>query len=296
MSFVKLDTGVLDSTLWLENAETRVVFVTMLAMARPDGLCESTAPGIARRANLPIDEVRASLAKLEAPDPDSRSAENDGRRIMRVDGGFLLTTYKKYRAKDHIKRDEGAPRQYVYFASNQGGHIKIGFSSNPWARVRELSTGGGPLRLLAVQSGSRQDEAALHLRFSALRKHGEWFEPGQELLTCINDVALRSSDVVPEAEAEADAEEKKKKRAKARKTPIPDGFGISPRIEAWAAEHGHGLLQERLEHFVGYAKRSGKTYADWDAAFECAVREDWAKLNGGAAPSRAGTLGAEETT
>lgn len=80
--------------------------------------------------------------------------------------------------------------------------------------------------------------------------------------------------------------EKKKKRASAQ-IPLPDGFGVSPRVSAWAAEKGHGRLPERLEHFVGYAKRNGKTYVDWDEAFMGAIREDWAKLNGRpfAAPS-----------
>lgn len=101
MPFVKLDCGILDSSLWSEAADTRVAFLTLLAMARPDGLVEATAPGIARRAQLPLEAVRRALRKLEAPDPDSRSTAAEGRRIQRVDGGFLLINYAKYRAKDH---------------------------------------------------------------------------------------------------------------------------------------------------------------------------------------------------
>jgi hypothetical protein len=63
-------------------------------------------------------------------------------------------------------------------------------------------------------------------------------------------------------------------------TSLPADFSISERVRGWATEKGHRRLDERLEHFVGYAKRSGKRYADWDEAFMSAVREDWAKLNG----------------
>lgn len=68
-----------------------------------------------------------------------------------------------------------------------------------------------------------------------------------------------------------------RKRAKP-KTSLPVGFTISDEVKAWAKEKGHSRLEEQLEHFIGYAERSGNKYADWDAAFKSAVREDWAKL------------------
>lgn len=73
-------------------------------------------------------------------------------------------------------------------------------------------------------------------------------------------------------------------------SPLPDDFGISDRVKAWATDRGHARIGERLEHFVGYAKRSGKRYVDWDEAFMAAIREDWAHLNdkppAGPAPSK----------
>lgn len=108
MPFVKLDSGILDSTLWLSDSETRVVFITMLAMARSDGLVRATAPGIARRANLSLTTVRSAIEELEAPDPDSRSLNDEGRRVRRVDGGFQVINYTKYRQKDHTNADRQA--------------------------------------------------------------------------------------------------------------------------------------------------------------------------------------------
>jgi hypothetical protein len=65
-----------------------------------------------------------------------------------------------------------------------------------------------------------------------------------------------------------------------KKTRIPDDFGISEAVSAWATRDGHDRLPERLEHFRGYALANGKTYEDWDRAFMNAIRDDWAKLNG----------------
>ena len=75
-----------------------------------------------------------------------------------------------------------------------------------------------------------------------------------------------------------------KKTARKRATPLPEGFGLSDRVKAWAAEKGHGRLEARLEAFISYAKRKGATYCDWDEALMTSIREDWAKLGGPNAP------------
>lgn len=69
-------------------------------------------------------------------------------------------------------------------------------------------------------------------------------------------------------------------RATPQKTPLPDGFAISPRVQEWAVKAGHRNLDERLTHFIGKALANGYRYVDWDEAFMGAVRDDWAKLAG----------------
>lgn len=86
------------------------------------------------------------------------------------------------------------------------------------------------------------------------------------------DVSVSVSVDAPQAAA----------KPRARKTALPEDFGVSDRVRAWAAEKGYGQLDRRLENFVSYAKRNGKTYVDWDEAFMSAIRDDWAKLGGAA--------------
>jgi hypothetical protein len=92
----------------------------------------------------------------------------------------------------------------------------------------------------------------------------------------------------PDSDAQGGREGKGKegdKRVKPRETPLPPDFGISERVRAWAAEKGHGRLDDHLENFVSYARRKGATYVDWDEALMGAIRGDWAKLKA-AEPSR----------
>ncbi len=105
----------------------------------------------------------------------------------------------------------------------------------------------------------------------------------------------RDKSVTREEKRREEEEEKKQQGAAAPiprkratpKTSLPDGFGISPTIRAWASENGITRLDERLQYFTGYALANGKTYADWDAAFRNSIRDDWAKLNGKLAPQTA---------
>lgn len=126
MPFVKLDCGMLNSSLW-PDSEARTVFITALLMASPVeirepldqinvrsleptgfqvppgwyGMVDAAGVGIVRRAGLEQEEGLAALERLSAPDPDSRSERFDGRRIARVNGGYLVLNYDIYRQKDH---------------------------------------------------------------------------------------------------------------------------------------------------------------------------------------------------
>lgn len=126
MPFLKLDVAILDSTLWIDR-DARDVFITALLMARPkrisrsqkqlsvldDTECEFTVPvgwygfvessgqGIVRRALVEYDAGMDALKRLGEPDKQSRSPEHNGRRIVRVPGGFVVLNFVKYREKDH---------------------------------------------------------------------------------------------------------------------------------------------------------------------------------------------------
>ncbi len=126
MPFVKLDCGILNSTLWFERT-ARELFITALLMAEPHevtepmpqiagnsldftgwsvppgwyGFIQAANVGIIHRARLEVtEETKAALASLGEPELASRSQDFDGRRLVRVDGGFIVLNFIKYRDKD----------------------------------------------------------------------------------------------------------------------------------------------------------------------------------------------------
>lgn len=126
MSFLKLDCGILDSTLWPDR-EARELFITGLLMAKPKrlevpmaqievrtlletgffvppgeyGFIAAAGTGIIRRAGMDEEQGLAALERLGAPDLESRTPDFEGRRLIRVSGGYIALNYQHYRDKDH---------------------------------------------------------------------------------------------------------------------------------------------------------------------------------------------------
>jgi uncharacterized phage protein (TIGR02220 family) len=101
MPFVKLDCKILDKSIWRESPETKIVWITMLAMADSDGLVEAAIPGIADRAKIPLEETEKAINTFQQPDKWSSNQDHEGRRIERVKEGFQILNYQEYRDKDY---------------------------------------------------------------------------------------------------------------------------------------------------------------------------------------------------
>ena len=106
MGFTKLDERLLQSSIMLEDPPTFKVWITLLAACGPDGIAPVSSVFLASVCHLDIGIVDKALEKLEAPDPRSRTTEEEGRRIKRVDGGFFVINYEKYRSFTYSKGDE----------------------------------------------------------------------------------------------------------------------------------------------------------------------------------------------
>lgn len=96
-TYTKLFTSITASTVWQEPAGTRLTWITMLAMADKNGDVFASIPGLARIANVTLEEVEAALRCFLSPDPYSRTKEHDGRRVEEIDGGWRLLNHAKFR-------------------------------------------------------------------------------------------------------------------------------------------------------------------------------------------------------
>lgn len=109
--YAKVFTQILDSSL-AENYQIRHVFEDLLKLADIDGVVDMTAESIARRLNMPVEIVLHGIQKLQEPDPESRTADHGGRRIILIDEhrswGWLIVNYANYRkiASDEQRREK----------------------------------------------------------------------------------------------------------------------------------------------------------------------------------------------
>lgn len=114
--YTKLFNSILASTIWRENDKTRIVWITLLAMADKNGVAEGSLPGLADMARVSIPDCEAALEKLKSPDSYSRTKEHEGRRIEECEGGWQILNHRKFRQK--LCADE----RREYFRDKQAEH------------------------------------------------------------------------------------------------------------------------------------------------------------------------------
>jgi len=170
-SFTKLYSTILMSSVWAESHTTRIVWITMLALADAGGRVDAAVPGLANIARVTIDEALAALDVLSSPDPYSKNSDHDGRRIEKVDRGWQILNYGNYRERRTQTSSDGS---YVYYALS-GVHVKIGVSKNPWARAADMRTARPDTKIVAVESGGVDLERRRHKQFEADHVEREWF-------------------------------------------------------------------------------------------------------------------------
>lgn len=135
------------SSLWTEQDNTRILFITMLAMADRDGMVYGTQLGLERIANISPtsldvtgDPDRDPMAALMLPDRGSadllRNPENEGRRVEQVEGGFRLINFNYYSnlmASD-TRREQNRLAQRT-FRKNADSNKVVSTRKQPSARV-----------------------------------------------------------------------------------------------------------------------------------------------------------------
>jgi hypothetical protein len=111
-AFTKLDSGIVHSTIWVQPHDVLRVWIALLALADQNGFARTAAPSLAHLCMVPLDRMREIITVLESPDEDSRSEAHDGRRIVKVEGGWMLVNHAAYRAKRDPEADRDRKRDW----------------------------------------------------------------------------------------------------------------------------------------------------------------------------------------
>lgn len=144
MSWTPLFSDIVDSSIWGESKETRLVWVTLLAKKDKDGYVGMSVPGLARAAVVTLAEAQAALKVLCGPDPLSRSKEHEGRRIQEVEGGWVVLNHFKYRDRlstDAVRKAKQAAWQKEYRKRKRSG-IRQAACFGAQQAIREGLNGG----------------------------------------------------------------------------------------------------------------------------------------------------------
>lgn len=88
-----------DGTL-AENWQALITFQQMIILCDDSGVIDLTPSAISRRTGIPIEHIEAGIKTLESDDPYSRTPDENGRRIVRLDDhrpwGWRIVNYIRF--------------------------------------------------------------------------------------------------------------------------------------------------------------------------------------------------------
>ncbi len=97
--YTKLHSSIATSSIMALPVSARWLWAFMLSQADAQGVVEGAVPGLAVAAGISPDECEAAITAFCAPDRYSRTKDQDGRRLVPVDGGWQIVSYAKWRHK-----------------------------------------------------------------------------------------------------------------------------------------------------------------------------------------------------
>lgn len=114
--FVKVYPGFFKGSLVDTPPYARLLFLAMISQADHRGVALGTARFWANYTSITEEQVRESLAILSAPDPESTTPDEEGRRIIPYGDGanqWLIVNYKRYyeRGRQEERREYKAAHE-----------------------------------------------------------------------------------------------------------------------------------------------------------------------------------------
>ena len=194
MKFVKLESSLLTSSLWLDP-QAKELFITALLMAEPHtsddsapvldmstgeptgselppgdyGLIQAMPVGLIRtHGTMDAADARAALIRLSQPDADSRSKHAEGRRLVRIEEGLVVVNFERFRTRDSTS----ASRTAAY-------------------RARQKSKEGADVGRQGPTSASRKPSKSRRVSNNSplMDTIGSWFQRRPETLWTLSEAA-----------------------------------------------------------------------------------------------------------
>lgn len=194
----KIFESMYDGTLRV-NWKALVTFQQMIVLCDADGVVDMTPHAISGRTGIPLDVIEEGIEFLEAPDAYSRTPDEDGRRIIRLDDhrpwGWQIVNHKKYKAlqdADDVRAQnrERKRRQRDKLRQDRDGHEESRAVTECHAPSRHTDTDTDipPLPPQGGDQGFEDFWTAYPRRTAkqAARKAWQKLKPGPELRAAIH--------------------------------------------------------------------------------------------------------------
>ena len=101
--------SIINSSIWRESKETRLVWITLLAKKDKTGFVRSSLWALARDAGVTEQECEEAIRVLESPDQHSATKDHEGRRVVPLDGGWQVLNHILWR--DRVKKADRLSQQ-----------------------------------------------------------------------------------------------------------------------------------------------------------------------------------------
>jgi hypothetical protein len=92
-------------------------------------------------ARLTVQDTATALAKLEGPDPYSRTQDYEGRRIEKADGGWIVLNHGKYRDRERVERRREYQAEHIRNKRRMASESELTGVNKVSTDVNKVSTG-----------------------------------------------------------------------------------------------------------------------------------------------------------
>jgi len=152
--FTKLVPEIVQSSIWNESPEIRIVWITLLAIKDANGYVRGDVTTIARIANVSLDASRSALERFQEPDPSSHTPDNEGRRIEAAPGGWIILNHLLYREGDRSAYMREYMREYRKNKAENAGEKGVSKNVNVNSKQDSVSASAST----SVEGGTGGEE------------------------------------------------------------------------------------------------------------------------------------------
>jgi len=180
MGTARLSNNITGSSLVLkESIVTRYLFLMLLSQTDRSGIVEMSPSEMARQFNMKVEDVHEGLHVLMGKDPDSRTPNNEGRRIACIDAyghRWQIHNVGIY-LKEYVRTHDAERKREQRMQGNGRSRDAIEI---PYEEIRQLwnntVTQLKPVKVLSDERKKRIRQRWLQQEINTLNKWRRFFE------------------------------------------------------------------------------------------------------------------------